>query len=193
MPRPDALTEVELIQQSRRGDDAAWAELMRMHQDAVFRLAYLHLADPAEAEDAAQDCFIRAFRSLARFDASKPLRPWLLRIVTNLALNRKRSLGRYWAALNRAAQEQPAVDASPEIVQEGKAESRKLWTTVKMLPVKMQTILYLRYFLDLPVDETALALDLPEGTVKSQTYRALKKLRQIISEEDPHLYGSVHE
>lgn len=193
MPRPEILTEVELIQQSRRGDNAAWAELMRMHQDAVFRLAYLHLADPAEAEDAAQDCFIRAFRSLARFDLSKPLRPWLLRIVTNLALNRKRSLGRYWAALNRAAREEPAIDAGPELVQEEKAESRKLWSMVKMLPVKMQSILYLRYFLDLPVEETALALNLPEGTVKSQTYRALEKLRQIISEKAPNLSGSIHD
>ena len=72
-----SLQETELIQRARRGDDAAWAELVRLHQQAVFRLAYLHLGDAAEAEDAAQDCLIRAYHNLSRFDETRPLRPWL--------------------------------------------------------------------------------------------------------------------
>jgi RNA polymerase sigma factor (sigma-70 family) len=193
VPRQESLTETELVQKARRGDEDAWAQLISMHQDAVFRLAYLQLGDPAEAEDAAQDCFIRAYRSLARFDVNKPLRPWLLRIVTNLASNRRRSIGRYWAALNRAAREEPLFEESPEITQSEKADSRRLWAMVKMLPVKMQSIVYLRYFLDLPVEETAGVLNLPPGTVKSQTFRALEKLRQIIVEKAPHLSGVSHE
>ena len=182
------MTEAELVLQARRGDDAAWAELIRLHQEAVFRLAYLHLADPAEAEDAAQECFIRAYRSLGRFDTNRPLRPWLLRIVSNLALNRRRSLGRYWAALQRAAQQEPFVEAGPESLDAANAETQQLWKAVKMLPTKTQTILYLRYFLELSLEETAQALNLPEGTVKSQTHRALEKLRQVIKEKVPSLW-----
>lgn len=170
----DVLTETELIFKARRGDDAAWAELMRAHQEAVFRLAYLYLADSAEAEDAVQDCFIRAYGNLHRFETQKPLRPWLLRIVANLALNRKRSIGRYWAALQRTALQQPASDAEPEAeVSDGEV----LWEAIKALPANMQTILYMRFFLELSVEETAQALNIAEGTVKSQTHRALEKLR----------------
>ena len=182
------MTEAELILQARGGDDAAWAELVRLHQGAVFRLAYLHLGDSAEAEDAAQECFIRAYRSLGRFDTSRPLRPWLLRIVTNLAINRRRSAGRYWAALQRSAQRETTVVGEPQTYDEKIAESRQLWQAVKVLPVKMRTILYLRYFLELSLDETAQTLKLPEGTVKSQTHRALEKLRQVIREQFPSLW-----
>ena len=74
---------------------------MREHQQAVFRLAYLLLGDADEAEDVAQETFIRAYRALERFDASRPLRPWLLRIASNLASNQRRSIGRYFGALQR--------------------------------------------------------------------------------------------
>jgi RNA polymerase sigma-70 factor (ECF subfamily) len=182
------LTEQELVSHARRGENAAWAELIRLHEEAVFRLAYLHLADPAEAEDAAQECFIRAYRNLNRFDAARPLRPWLLRIVSNLALNRMRSVGRYLAALQRAAQQQPPMAVGPDAKSDEETESRELWSTVRMLPERMQTVLYLRYFLELSLDETAQALNLAEGTVKSQTHRALEKLREIIKDKVPALW-----
>ena len=79
------------IESARQGDETAWVELVRLHQEAVFRLAYLFLGDPDEAEDAAQETFIRAYRALGRFDTSRPLRPWLLQIVANLTRNRRRS------------------------------------------------------------------------------------------------------
>lgn len=178
------MAEKELILRATQGDDQAWVELVRLHQEAVFRLAYLHLADSAEAEDAAQECFIRAYRNLHRFDSSKPLRPWLLRVVTNLAHNRRRSAGRYWAALQRAAQQQPLVEPGPET----RTESRELWEAIKTLPVAMQTILYLRYFLEIPVEETAQVLSVAKGTVKSQTHRALGKLREVIKEQHPSIW-----
>ncbi|HLD92940.1 MAG TPA: sigma-70 family RNA polymerase sigma factor, partial [Anaerolineales bacterium] len=68
------------------------------------------------------------------------------------------------------------------------AETQQLWQAVKMLPTKTQTILYLRYFLELSLEETAQVLNLPEGTVKSQTHRALGKLRQVIKENVPSVW-----
>lgn len=181
------MQEKELIQRARHGDNAAWADLVRLHQQAVFRLAYLHLGDAAEAEDAAQDCFIRAFRGLRSFDDERPLRPWLLRIVSNMARNRRRSAGRYWAALQRAVRDEPITADGPTRGTETKQQSEELWKAVQKLPSKMQSVLYLRYFLELSVDETAQALEIAEGTVKSQTHRALDRLQTIIRTEFPGL------
>lgn len=182
------MAETDLILRARQGDDEAWAELIHLHQEAVFRLAYLHLSDAAEAEDAAQECFIRAYRNLQRFDISKPMRPWLLSIVTNLAHNRRRSVGRYWAALQRAAQSQPLVTSGQEVKIEIYADRNELRLAVRKLPRAMQTILYLRYFLEIPIEETAQVLKLAEGTVKSQTHRALERLRAIIKENYPSIW-----
>jgi len=181
------LDEASLILKARRGDNAAWAELMRRHQQSVFRLAYLLLGDAAEAEDAAQDCLIRAYRSLHRFDESRPLRPWLLRIVSNLASNRRRSLARYWAALQKAARAEPQSGSQMPHSSEAAEKAKNLWNAVERLPVRMQKVLYLRYFLELSVEETSAALALPEGTVKSQTHRALNRLQEIISRDFPFL------
>ena len=92
-------------------------------------------------------------------------------------------MGRYWAALQRAAQQQPLVETGPETAHETKTESRELWEVIKTLPVRMQTILYLRYFLEIPIEETAQVLSMAEGTIKSQTHRALGKLRKVIKEQ----------
>lgn len=93
--------EADLIHRARRGDKAAWVALVGEHQGAIFRLAYLILGDPDEAEDVAQETFIRAFRSLERFDEDRSLKPWLLRIASNLSRNQLRSSRRYLATLTR--------------------------------------------------------------------------------------------
>jgi RNA polymerase sigma factor (sigma-70 family) len=185
------LQEKELILRAQRGDNLAWADLVRLHQQAVFRLAYLHLADAAEAEDAAQDCMIRAFRGLRRFDVERPLRPWLLRIVSNLARNRRRSAGRYWAALQRAALQQPQIVAGADGESERLEEREDLWRAVRQLPTAMQNVLYLRFFLELSVEESGQVLEVAEGTVKSQTHRALGQLQKIIRAQYPELEEAV--
>ena len=71
------LSDPDLIARARRRDEAAWEALAREHQEAVFRLAYLILGDPADADDVAQEAFIRAYGALDRFDTSRAVRPWL--------------------------------------------------------------------------------------------------------------------
>jgi RNA polymerase sigma-70 factor (ECF subfamily) len=115
------------------------------------------------------------------------LRPWLLRIVSNLARNRRRSAGRYWAALQKAVREQPHTAEGPQRGSERAQEAQALWTAVRRLPQNMQNVLYLRYFMQLSVEETAQALEMAEGTVKSQTHRALEKLQDLIRAEFPEL------
>ena len=101
------MDESTLIGRARNGELAAWEPLVLAHQEAVFRFAYLLLGDPDDAEDVAQETFLRAWRYLARFDPARPLRPWLLSIASNLASNRRRTAGRYLSALTRAFRNEP--------------------------------------------------------------------------------------
>ena len=178
------MDESTLVRYAMNGDAAAWEPLVLAHQEAVFRLCYLLLSDPDDAEDIAQETFLRAWNHLKRFDQTRPLRPWLLSIVANLARNRRRSAGRYLAALTRAFRNEP----SPATVEEKSAqymEANDLWKAVQSLNPPDQQIVYLRYFLDLSVSETAEVLQVAECTVKSRLSRALEKLRVIIKQEFP--------
>lgn len=174
------VNEAELIITAREGSTAAWEALVSTYQQPVFRLAYLLLGDPDEAQDVAQEAFIRAWYALPRFDASLPLRPWLLRITSNLAKNRLRSVGRFFAALTRFGR-QPA-ESSPD-----PDDASLLWQAIRRLDGDHQRALYLRYFMDMPEAEMAQALNVAPGTVKSRLHRAHKALREIISHDYPDL------
>lgn len=180
--------ERDLIERAREGDETAYELLVREHQEAVFRLAYLFLGDAAEAEDAAQETFIRAYRGLKSFDTSRPLRPWLLRIVANTARNRRRAAGRYFAALRRLVFAVPEPSLHVEHESTRLWEAQTLWEAVQRLNPKDQEVIYLRYFLELSVNETAEVLNIEAGTVKSRLSRALERLRGVVEENYPLLY-----
>jgi RNA polymerase sigma-70 factor (ECF subfamily) len=179
------VTETQQIHLALQGNHAAWEALMRTHQEPVFRLAYLLLGDPDEAEDITQETFVRAYRALKGFDAKRPLQPWLLRIASNLAHNRHRSVGRYLAALTRFARQDP--DAIRQTTIKPKDDSQALWQAVKQLAKPFQEAIYLRYFLDMSENEMADTLHVPTGTVKSRLHRALSKLRGIVERDYPEL------
>jgi RNA polymerase sigma-70 factor (ECF subfamily) len=177
----------DLIRHARRGDQAAWEALVRQHQEPVFRLAYLFLGDAHEAEDVAQESFIRAYLALERFDISRPFRPWLLSIAANQARNRRRSLGRFFKTWQKLVQEQPGFAKNERNGEDRRWQSQEIVNAVRRLDHNEQQIIYLRYFLDLSVDETAVALEVAPGTVKSRLHRALNRLRQVIDREHPEL------
>lgn len=162
--------------------------LMRLHQEAVFRLAYLFSGDADEAEDIAQETFIAALRALPRFDTTRPLRPWLLRITANMAHNRRRSVGRYLAALRRAVLADPPPESTAEAESARRWESQTLWEAVRHLSAVDQEVIYLRYFMELSVNETAEVLKVEPGTVKSRLSRALDRLRGVVQRDFPLLY-----
>lgn len=177
----------ELIGRARLGDSAAWEGLVQEHQQAVFRLAYLLLGDPDQAEDVAQEAFLRAFRAMDRYDPERPFRPWVLSIAANLARNQRRSAGRFLAAFQRLVREEPPATASIEALASQQWEAQSLWQAVRQLDIDDQEVIYYRFFLDLPVSETAQALGIAEGTVKSRLYRALERLRKVIARHYPAL------
>jgi RNA polymerase sigma-70 factor (ECF subfamily) len=186
------VSEDELIERARQGDGAAWEALVREHQEPSFRLAYLMLGDAQQAEDVTQEAFIRAYRAIDQFDSTRPFRPWMLSITANLARNQRRSLGRYFAALRSLVSSSPdteihqAADHLENRVAQ-RWESRTMWRAIRRLDQRDQEVIYLRYFLDLPISEAAGMLGVAEGTVKSRTHRALNRLQTVIDRDFPAL------
>jgi RNA polymerase sigma-70 factor (ECF subfamily) len=174
------VTEAELVERVLAGQPQAWATLVQEQQAAVFRLAFLLLGDADEAEDVAQDVFVRAARGLVRFDRTRPLRPWLLQITRNLAANRRRSARRYLAALGRWWHVAAPAQAAAQITAAVDNDAAVLHQAIGRLSTQDQEVIYLRYFLELPVDETAQALGVAPGTVKSRLARALGRLRPLV-------------
>lgn len=178
------LSEAELVERARRGDEEAYETIVRAHQGIAFRTAYLLAGDAGLAEEAAQDAFVRAFRALPRFRAGAQFRPWLLRIVANEARNRRRSAGRRAGAELRAAAAERSGDAapSPETHVLGEERRRLLFSALNGLREEDRLVLALRYVVDLSEADTAAALGVRPGTVKSRLSRALGRLREELGE-----------
>jgi RNA polymerase sigma-70 factor (ECF subfamily) len=153
--------------------------LVRRYQDLAMRTAYI-VAPEADAADAVQDGFLKAYAALPRFRVDAPFRPWLLRIVANEARNRRRSAGRRAALSLRAAAEESSGGAapSPEGVVLAGEDRERLLEAVNGLREEERLVIACRFFLELSEEETAAALDVRLGTIKSRTSRALEHLRE---------------
>jgi len=184
--RAVASDEVKLVERAKGGDAVAYEELVREHQAAAFRTAYLITGDASEAEDAAQEAFVKAYRALGRFRAGAPFRPWLLAVVANEARNRRKAAGRRFGLALRVAEGgllgEPAP--SPEASVVAAERWGELLAAVGGLREEDRLVIGLRYFLELSEAETAVALDCARGTVKSRLSRALGRLRERIARED---------
>ena len=180
------LEETELVERAKRGDHRAYGELVHAYQGIAFRTAYLVVRNAAEAEDAAQEGFVKAFRALGRFRTGEPFRPWLLKIVVNEARNRLRSSARRDALVVRASAEKPSGEAapSPEAALLDAERRELLLAAVETLPQPQREVISCRYLLDLSEEETAAVLGCRRGTVKSRLSRALARLRADLETAD---------
>jgi RNA polymerase sigma-70 factor (ECF subfamily) len=176
--------EDALVARAREGDPDAFASLVRAHQDVAFRTAMLITRNAADAEDAAQEAFVKAHRALHRFRLGEPWRPWLLAIVANEARNRRRSAGRRAHLALRAGAE-PAPRAAPgaDVAVLAGARRGTLLAALHQLAPDHREVLTLRYLLDLSERECAAVLGCRPGTVKSRASRALRRLRAELGEE----------
>jgi RNA polymerase sigma-70 factor (ECF subfamily) len=171
---------------AKRGDATAYEELVRMHQGIAFRVALVAAGDRGDAEEAVQDGFVKAYGALGRFRDGAPFRPWLLRIVANEARNRRRSAGRRAGlALRAAAATSGDAAPSPEAAALSHERRAELLDGLARLEERDRDVLVHRFLLDLGEEETAAALGIRRGTVKSRTSRALEHLRATVGEEAP--------
>ena len=184
------LEERELIARARGGDVAAYEELVRAFQAIAHRAAYL-VGGANDAEDAVQEAFVKAYYALPRFRDGSPFRPWLLRIVTNEARNRRRAGGRRAIVALRAIEDRPTDDAAPSPEEAVLVRERQiaLAAAIGELRQEERLVVTCRYLLQLSEAETATTLDIPAGTVKSRLSRALVLLRTLLAEPSDEVAG----
>ncbi len=155
-----------------------------MHQAIAFRVALVNAGDASDAEEAVQDAFVKAYRALGRFRDGAPFRPWLLQIVANESRNKRRSAGRREGLTLRVARTATSGDAapSPEAAVLSLERRSELLDALSRLDGRDRDVLVHRFLLELDEQETAAALGIRRGTVKSRTSRALERLRAGLEE-----------
>jgi RNA polymerase sigma-70 factor (ECF subfamily) len=171
------VTDDELVALAREGDPAAFDQLVTRHQAAAYRAALAALRNPEDAEEVAQDAFVRAWTNLQRFRGESDFRTWLQTIVWNRALSRRRSVARWWsrrAPLDDAAAvaaDRPAVDVSHDEMR------RHVASAIDALSPKLRDALLLAQSGEHDYEAIGTLLKIPVGTVKWRVSEARKKVR----------------
>jgi RNA polymerase sigma factor (sigma-70 family) len=170
--------EQRLIVAAKAGDQHAFAQLLTRHQAVAFRAAYLVTGSAAEAEDATQEACVKAWLAVGRFRPTAPFRPWLVRIAINEARNRRRGAGRRGALALRVSADPANLGSAPsaETAMLAREDRARPTSAVGRLREDDQLVIAARYFLGLSEAETATALRVRRGTVKSRLSRALGRL-----------------
>ena len=194
-------TDRELVDRARQGDAAAFGILVQKHQPRIYRLAAHMLRDRSEAEDVAQETFIRAYQALARFDGRSEPYTWFYRIAVNLSLNTIRS-----RKSSRVVQRDPKDDArlSAFLVEKrpsaladpsGDASRKEMYAVlceaIDSLSDTLRTTLVVVCVEGLSHEEASVVLGAPEGTIAWRVHEARRKIREILHERGFDLEGEV--
>ena len=166
-----------LVRRAQRGDVRAFEALVELHQRSVFRLCYAILRSHEEAQDAAQEAFVVAWRRLPALSDPLAWRAWLRRIAVSRAMDAARRQARckvtLVAPISSSPDHAPLVDARDQIE-----------FVLASLPPPDRALLALRYYLDLEVPDAAAVLGVPVGTAKSRLHRAIARLRPLLEDRD---------
>lgn len=177
------LTEQNLIEQAKKGDQKAFGQLVLLHRESIRKTVCAMLGETPEAEDVAQEVFIRWYHAINDFKAQSSLRTYLTRIAINLSLNelkRRKQKNKWLVFKSPDIPEQTDPDDGEAVI---KAWENKevLQKGLSMLSPEFRTVLVLRLIEGYSVQETAAMLRIPEGTVASRLARAQMKLKELIS------------
>jgi RNA polymerase sigma factor (sigma-70 family) len=176
------MDDAQAVGLARAGDVDAYAWLVRRHSAAAVRVAAAVCGSATDAEDAAQEAFVKMFYALDRFRPDAPLRPWLLRIVANEARNQQRSGRRRTALAARGASSGALPAPSAEEFVIAGADADAVLAAVASLGERDRLVIAYRYFGGLSEREMADALGCRQGTVKSRLARALERLRPALAD-----------
>lgn len=176
--RNPSVTDAELAVLAKAGDPAAFGQLVDRHAPAARRLAYAVLGDTADADDAAQDGFLSAWRALERFDISRPFGPWLLRIVVNAAQDLRRR--RRVRTTETLSPHLPGATAAPDVPVERALLRERLNAALAMLGERQRIGVVLFDAEGYSHAEIAQLLGIPVGTVRSDVFHARRALRKAL-------------
>jgi RNA polymerase sigma-70 factor, ECF subfamily len=184
----EKLTDANLVDLARSGNDRAAEVLVRRYQKLVYNVLYQMLRSHESAADTTQETFLKAFRSLSSFRAGSSLKPWLLKIATNTGLNYIRSQrGREHDSLEALLDENPVaepasnLDVALEV--EWHLSQNMLNEALAKLPPRHRYVFALRYQQDLSYQEIAAIMDVPETTIKPLLFRIKESLRKMLAEK----------
>lgn len=169
-----AQSDHRLRELALRGDDAAFEALVGPLVEPAVRLAYSMLGDPWEAEDAVQEAVTRAWRKLHQLRPGMPVRPWVLAIVVNQCHNVRRT--RWFKTVLLADIFRPDAEAD--------LEKLDLERAVERLPATDRQAIFMHFYLDLSVEEVAVVLGVSASAARGRIYRACRRLRPGLVEED---------
>lgn len=170
------------IAQALEGDQAAFGELVNAHQSAVYNLCYRMLGERNEAEDAAQEAFLRAYAHLDRYDHDRSFRTWVLSIASNHCIDRLRKRRLTWLSLDEALPPHPALNSDaiePEDAVINSERNAAIQAMLAELTPDYRAAVVLRYWYDMSYIEIAESLNTTESAIKSRLFRA----RQLLAEK----------
>jgi len=198
--------DAEIVRRIVAGDLAAFELLMRRHNRRLYRLARPTLRNDADAEDALQDAYLKAFRALAQFRGEAALATWLSRLVLNECFGRMRREARRQNVMPTLPvcpdEEQMSSDMDPmsshdDCVPDQAVSSAQIRALLERkldaLPVDFRTVFVLRSVEEMSIEETAETLCIPEATVRSRHFRARQMLRESLAEEVERLGPELFE
>jgi RNA polymerase sigma-70 factor, ECF subfamily len=171
----NAPADRDLILRARRGDVEAYGELVTRHQTSVFNVCYRILHERGEAEDMAQETFLRAHSRLEGFDLERPFGPWIRRVAANVCLNQLESQK---VTLELDDERDADQGERPEAIHEARERSEQIRSALASLPVHYRAVIELRHYQEMSYDEIALELKIPLSDVKSNLFRARKLLAE---------------
>ena len=174
MPDP---SDRDLALRARRGGTEAFGELVRRYQASVFNVCYRLLGERREAEDMAQEAFVRAYERFVTFDASKPFGPWVRRVAANVCLNHLQRAAAISVPLDDERDGQPpGGESDPEAARVVAESAEAVRAALLALPPRYRAAVELRHFQDMSYDEIAATLRIPLSDVKSHLFRARRLL-----------------
>ncbi len=180
----DGLTDSEIAGRIAAGDEHALELLMRRHNQTLHRTARSILKDDAEAEDAVQDAYLLACRSIGNFRGEARLSTWLVRIVVNESIGRLRKRTRRAEVIQLGGEATEGAEMElPEHAAVRSEARRLLEAKIDELPDAFRTVFVLRGIEELTVEEAAKSLGIPEATVRTRFFRAKGLLREAIARE----------
>lgn len=179
----DEALERSLIVRAKAGEREAFSLLIRHNIQRVYRAAHAVVRNRDDAEDIAQETFVRAYQSIGRFDETRPLFPWLYRIARNLCLNRIERVTKRETGLPEF-EYLPDAAAGPEESAIAAEERRLVRRAVGRLHDQHRQIIELSHFQECSYREIADILDVPMGTVMSRLYNARRKLKELLETDE---------
>ena len=173
-------TTLEWVNAALEGNQDAFADIVYAYQDAVYNLCYRMLGERGEAEDAAQEAFLRAYLNLTRYDPARSFKTWLLSIASNYCIDRLRRRRLQWMSLD----DEPVADRlalhsddpEPEPATLSKEQSAAIQGMLNDLSPDYRAVVVLRYWYDYSYAEIADIMDTTESAVKSRLFRARQAL-----------------